>query len=445
VLTTKGLMAVSSVDGSVAPVEEVGWIVTALDAWGPELTLDGTGYRTTIRLAYDGAADCLYVINVNRMEALCVWVSTGAVTRLYDFTWQMATQGAIRGVGDSDVGKPTRERAFFCFELGCNTPLPGADWDAFPHLLDVFYADVCPSPPASSNDYALGCTATMHGLAVGMSESGSSITRLETELLQGTIPAAAFTAPDTYGLSLLAFTPAGGNPGGSTTIMLVKRRFNGALVHLVSADGLTHVRRMLSSCDIVGGKVRLYLYPTLSTDEKAALVGGTWALAPIVFCLKTAPLYVQPDIFLGSVASITGMSIVGDFIFARQYFSHDHSEFRQVVLVRDVARTVLWAFAESVREDALAVEDACRVPYLRNEACDAASLEAIVGQAWKLPIGRFREVVRQRLTVSRQERSSTARLQVKGQSVCLGVEALLCGVVYELRGLRALGSVVPRP
>lgn len=453
ILTKTGLYVVSGLDASVQEVEGVSRLLSDDLAWGQELTLDVASVEPAIGLEYDESGGCLIIRNLNRLEAVCFWPKTGAITGLLDFAWSKSTSGMMTTASKSgSTWYPSGQlrQAFFIGELDVAAHVDGEDNNPvnWPAYLDIFYADFGRNSVGTvDGGYVRGPTMTAHGLATALEGAPAEIQDTwDGSILRGSIVSLTSVGM-THKMTRLNATMPIVLPAGGKTVPKMLRRFTGAIVHLWSADGVTlHARRMLFWFAGVGTTAQYYLWPDIPSAMKTILAGGFFAVAPVVFRVKLPLLPSDDGEAAGTRKTVAAVSMVSDFPLVRRYFCTAPQDDPQVDYT-DASGTRMWAFGDSAIEGPLSSTTVDVGPSYGNQCIrgEAVSLEIAIGQSYPVPTGRLREAIRAVLTPSRLEQECVVALPFGGHNITVGIEAYLCGAVYELRAMRVQGTILPSP
>ena len=107
------LVMIAGATGAHTTVGIVERVLTSSDEW--------RGQGDNVFAVYDAKMSCLFVVNPDTEDALCLWGTTNVATRLLDMNFVAGTSGPVPGVTGPD-------QAFFITENG-RIFRPDADWD----------------------------------------------------------------------------------------------------------------------------------------------------------------------------------------------------------------------------------------------------------------------------------------------------------------------------
>ena len=472
VLTRDGLVGVDAGASAVRPVTQLNNILLSDAEWGRELVQQTDGDWPPIGMVYDAVGDCLFIWNRERKEALCFWLKTGNVTRLQDFVWEMGTRGNVRNgilvfspyesppTGRENtqfVKYPPLDRAFFVCErcLGHSTSQTTAKFVSY----DIFYADFDPQPEPEVWWFRNEALAreingswTMHGNP-GLvhydyaGDDGDMAKRVLTGIGENARAGSIYDVGGMPSFDVPLIDP----PGNASeledytedTYRFVKR-MRGSVVHLFSADGTAHYRRLLYDIvipSVVGEDydyMSYMLYPSLTSEEVTALgTGFKYAVAPVVMRVVTPSLGQT-----GRRTVITSGKSEFDVMSVR-YFYPDWSDkvnYPTPFFTGEDDGSNLMAFLIGYNQQD--GELSTYSTYGPDHTTTGDTEMAAFTRHMCSP-GRLTLKGKGKMRATRKPGDAAAKCAFGGESVVMGVEMYPTGCLVELRGLQVHGSILP--
>jgi hypothetical protein len=430
-LSRGGVFLINGYDNSITPMLTANRLLLGSDEWGSELTKESQSLYPAIGIAFDPSGNCLYIWNSNRLECLCVWLTTGYVTRLFDFPWTMGVQGVVPTVrfdsGGTRYDGHYGERAYFLGERGATETHESADEERY---VDLYYGDFSPEVLMRTDDVReYGCY-TMHG-RIGRQWNGTE--EASIELLNGTI----VVMDREY-----VVVASQASDYGTDIVKELNRRLVGGYLHLWNSEDTLHVRRQILGVTTYesGGThyFKVYIGPTLSLAAATALSGGTWSLAPVTMRVIPSLVSVE-DSTQGQWYSIVSLGSQLDFVATRGVMPSSGTGPNYTA---DVTGMKIYAVGWRLN-DALLTDEGSYGP--DAPVYNPSILKVLEWGESANPytsLGRIREVVRTAVTASRKNKDTTTALQFAGDDVTGGLEAYPSGVQVALRGIRLNGNIL---